>query len=135
MVLAISHKATFWIDHETIYLLTDRGTSLHRRCKVYHRDIFHEVLLVSSECMVTREELPMFVERRILATLLQPNEPKTFLAYWAWELPVNTPGVEYPIGQQVMQGVLVPNMHFEVCLRGPIVRPYPFLPSTDQFIN
>jgi hypothetical protein len=60
----------------------------------------------------------MFVERRILATLLQPNEHKTFLAYWAWELPVNTPGAEYPIGQQVMQGVLVPNMHFEVCLRG-----------------
>jgi hypothetical protein len=85
--------------------------------------------------MVTREELLMFIERRILATLLQPNEPKTFLAYWAWEPPVNTPGAEYPIRQQVMLGVLVPNMHFEICLRGPVVRLYPFLPSMDQFIN
>jgi hypothetical protein len=34
--------------------------------------------------------LPMFIERRILATLLQPYEPKTFLAYWAWILPVFT---------------------------------------------
>jgi hypothetical protein len=48
--------------------------------------------------MVKREELTMFVERRILATLLQPNEPQMFLAYWTWELPMNTPGVEYPIG-------------------------------------
>jgi hypothetical protein len=102
MVLAISHKATFWIDHEIIYLLTDHGSTLHRRCKICHHDTFSEVLLVSSECMVMREELPMFVERRILATLLQPNEPKTFLVYWAWEPPVNIPGAEYPIGQQVM---------------------------------
>jgi hypothetical protein len=41
--------------------------------------------------MVKREELPMFVESNILATLLQPNEPKTILAYRTWELPVNTP--------------------------------------------
>jgi hypothetical protein len=34
-----------------------------------------------------------------------------------------------------MHGVLVPNMHFEVCLHSSVVRPYPFLPSTDQFIN
>jgi hypothetical protein len=24
----------------------------------------------------------------------QPNEPKSFLANWAWELTVNTPGTE-----------------------------------------
>jgi len=48
---------------------------------------------------------------------------------------VNTPAVEYPIHQEVMQGVVVPNMHFEVCLCSSVVCPYPFLPSTDQFIN
>jgi hypothetical protein len=85
--------------------------------------------------MIKREELPMFIKRRILATLLQPNEPKTFLAYWAWILPVNTPSAEYPIRQQVMKGVLVPDMHFEVCLCSPVICPYSFLPSTDQFIN
>jgi hypothetical protein len=58
-----------------------------------------------------------------------------FLAYWAWELPVNTPGAEYPIGQEVMQGVVVPNMHFEACLCSSVICPYAFLPSTDQFIN
>jgi hypothetical protein len=82
-----------------------------------------------------REELSMFVERTILATLLQPNELQSCLAYWAWELPVNIPGTEYPIRQEVMQGVVVPNMHFEVCLCSSVVCPYPFLPSTDQFIK
>jgi hypothetical protein len=85
--------------------------------------------------MVKREELMMFIERRILATLLQLNEPQTFLAYWAWELPMNTPDAEYPIGQEVMQGVVVPNMNFEPCLCSSVVCPYAFLPSTDQFIN
>jgi hypothetical protein len=85
--------------------------------------------------MDKREKLTMFVERRILATLLQPNEPQTFLAYWAWELSVNTPGTKYPIGQEVMQGVVVPNVHFEACLCSSVVYPYAFLPSTDQFIN
>ena len=77
----------------------------------------------------------MFVERRILATLCQPNEHQRSLAYWAWEPPVNTPASENPICRQVMQGVLVPNMHFEVCLCSSIVCPYPYLPSMDQFIN
>jgi hypothetical protein len=85
--------------------------------------------------MVKREELTMFVKRRILATLLLPNELQSNLAYWAWELLVNTPGTEYPIRQKVMQGVVVPNMHFEVSLCSSIVCPYPFLPSTDQFIK
>jgi hypothetical protein len=44
--------------------------------------------------MVRREKLPMFIERRIFATLLQPNEPKGFLANWAWELTMNTPSAE-----------------------------------------
>ena len=66
---------------------------------------------------------------------MQPNEPQTFLAYWAWELPVNTLGAEYPIHQEVLQGVVVLKMHFEVFLCSSIVCPYPFLPSTKQFIN
>jgi hypothetical protein len=32
--------------------------------------------------------------RRIFSTRLQPNEPKSFLANWAWKLTVNTPGAE-----------------------------------------
>jgi hypothetical protein len=85
--------------------------------------------------MIKREELMMFVKRRILATLLLPNELKSYLAYWAWELLVNTPGAKYPIRQKVMQGVVVPNMHFEVSLCSSVVCPYSFLPSTDQFIK
>jgi hypothetical protein len=50
--------------------------------------------------MVKREELSMFVKRRILTTLLQPNELQSCLAYWAWELSMNTPGAEYPIRQE-----------------------------------
>jgi hypothetical protein len=33
------------------------------------------------------------------------------------------------------EGVMVPNMHFEVSLCSSIICPNPFLPSTDQFIN
>jgi hypothetical protein len=44
--------------------------------------------------MVRREKLSMFIKRKIFATLLQPNEPKSFLTNWAWELTVNTPGTE-----------------------------------------
>jgi hypothetical protein len=57
-------------------------------------DTFRKVLDVLSEWMVKREELTMFVERRILVTLLQPNEPQMLLVYWAWELPINTPGAD-----------------------------------------
>jgi hypothetical protein len=121
----ISHKAIFlwiiflsttflWIDHESIYLSMNLGTSHLLRFRVGHLDTFREVLGVLSECMVKREELSMLVERRKLATLLQPNELQCCLAYWAWELPMDTPGAEYPIRQEVMHGVLVPNIHFEV---------------------
>jgi hypothetical protein len=85
--------------------------------------------------MVKRKELSMFVERRILVTLPQPNELQSCLAYWTWKLPVNIPATEYPIRQEVMQGVVVPNMHFEVSLCSSVVCPYPFLPSMNQFIN
>jgi hypothetical protein len=34
-----------------------------------------------------------------------------------------------------MHGVLVPNMHSEVCLCSSVIRPYPFLPGTYQFID
>jgi hypothetical protein len=38
------------------------------------------------------------VYRRMnISTLFKPNEPKSFLANWAWELTVNTLGAEYPI--------------------------------------
>jgi hypothetical protein len=84
--------------------------------------------------MVKREELSMLVERRKLATLLQPNELQCCLAYWAWELPMDTPGAEYPIRQEVMHGVLVPNIHFEVFLCSSVVSPHPIIPSFDQFI-
>ena len=66
----------------------------HPRCRVCHFDTFRKVLDVLSEWMVRREELMMPVKRRILATLLQPNEPHNFLAYWAGELLVDTLGGE-----------------------------------------
>jgi hypothetical protein len=34
-----------------------------------------------------------------------------------------------------MHGVLVPNMHSEVCLCSSVIRPYPFLLGTYQFID
>jgi hypothetical protein len=90
MFHTIAHKVIFlwiiflsftllWIiflrlDHESIYLSMNLGTSHLLRFRVGHRDTFHEVCGVFSECMVKREELSMLVERRELATLLQPNE-------------------------------------------------------------
>src|SRR6185312_7051979 len=71
----------------------------------------------------------MFVELRILATLSQPNEHQCCLAYWTRELPVDTPATEYPIRRQIMQGIVVPNIHSEVFLCSSIV------PSTEKIIN
>jgi hypothetical protein len=74
--LTIPHKTTtFLIGHESIYMSMNLGTSHYLRWRVFHYDTFRKVLDVLSEWMVKREELTMFVERRILATLLQPNEP------------------------------------------------------------
>jgi hypothetical protein len=43
MLLTISHKTTFCIGHEPIYLLTNFGTSHRCRWAVYHYDTFHKV--------------------------------------------------------------------------------------------
>jgi hypothetical protein len=84
MFLTISCKTTFFfIPLESIYLSMNLGTGHHLQWRIYHYDTFHEVLDVLSERMVKREELSMFVERRILATHLQPDEPQSCLAYWA----------------------------------------------------
>jgi hypothetical protein len=48
---------------------------------------------------------------------------------------MNTQGEEWPICREVMHGVLIPNMHFEVFLCTSIVCPYPLLPSMNHFIN
>jgi len=64
------------------------GPSPQAWSRVHHFDTFRKTLNVFSKWMVKREELTMFVERRILATLLQPCEPHNFLTYWAWELPL-----------------------------------------------
>jgi hypothetical protein len=54
MLLTISHKATLWIDEETIFLLTNLGTSPHQTCEVCHCNTFCKVFDVSSEWMVKR---------------------------------------------------------------------------------
>src|SRR6185436_250086 len=72
---------------------------------------------------------------RIFSTLLQLDEHQSCLAYWARELSVNTPAAENPIRWQVMQEIMVPNIHSKVCLCSSIVCPNPFLPSTEQIIN
>ena len=105
------------------------------RGKVQNFDTFREVLLIASEWMVKREELSMFVERRIFPTLPQPYEHQSCLAYWARELSVNTPAAEYPIRRQIMEGIMVPNIHSKVCLCSSIICPNHFLPSTEQIIN
>jgi hypothetical protein len=93
--LTISNKTTFlFIIFESLYLSMDLGTGHYLRCRVGDLNPFPKVLDVSSEWMVKREELTMLVKRRKLATPLQPSEPHSCLAYWAWELPVNTPRAE-----------------------------------------
>jgi len=105
------------------------------RGRVQNFDTFREVLLIASKWMIKIEELSMFVERRIFPTLPQPYEHQSYLAYWARELFVNTPAAEYPIRRQVMQEIMVPNIHSKVFLCSSIVCPNPFLPSTEQIIN
>jgi hypothetical protein len=82
--LTISRKTTFFfIPLQTIYLHMNLSTGHHLRWRICHHDTFREVLRVLSERMVKRKELSMFVKRRILATLLQPDEPQSGLTYWA----------------------------------------------------
>jgi hypothetical protein len=80
MLLTISHETTIFVGHESVYLSTNLGPSPQAWSRVHHFDTFRKALDVFSEWMVKREELMMFVERRILATLLQPCEPHIFLA-------------------------------------------------------
>jgi hypothetical protein len=54
MLLTISLKVTLWFDHETIYVPTNLGAGLNRRCKLCHCDTFGKVLTVQSEWMVKR---------------------------------------------------------------------------------
>jgi hypothetical protein len=80
MLLTISHKTMFLvIDLESIYLSTNRGTGQYLWCRVCNYGTFGKVLHVSSECMVKREELSMFVERRKIATLSQPKDCRVVL--------------------------------------------------------
>jgi hypothetical protein len=44
MLLTISHKTTFWVGHEAIYLLKNFGTSQYCRWAVYHYETFSKVL-------------------------------------------------------------------------------------------
>jgi hypothetical protein len=44
MLLTISHKTAFCIDHKTIYLLTNFGTNHHCMWAIYHYDTFLKVL-------------------------------------------------------------------------------------------
>ena len=72
---------------------------------------------------------------RILAPLSQPNELRSCLACWAWESSVSTPLIEYAICQEVLVGVVVPDIHSEVCLCRSVVRRHHFLPCLDQIID
>jgi hypothetical protein len=44
MLLTISHKTAFCIDHKTIYLFTNFGTNHHCMWAIYHYDTFLKVL-------------------------------------------------------------------------------------------
>jgi hypothetical protein len=134
MFLTISHKTTFWIGHETIYLLMNFGTSHHCRWAICHYDTFRKVLDIWVEWMVRREKLSMFIEWRIFATLLQPNESKSFLARHGNLLWIHQTQNSPYVGKSCMEYWYL-NMHFEVCLHSSVIRSYPLLPSTDQFIN
>ena len=69
--LTISNNTTFlFIIFESLYLSMDLGTGHHLRCRVGDLNPFPEVLDISSEWMVKREELTMLVKRRKLATPL-----------------------------------------------------------------
>ena len=72
-----------------IYCREDRATlvpihigslSEHLRLRIWHYDTFPKVLNVMPKWMVNREELTVLVKRRILATLVEPDELHTILA-------------------------------------------------------
>jgi hypothetical protein len=75
MLNTIPHETnSIFLGDKTIYLSKNLGASHLLWFRVCHYDTFRKVLNVSSECMVRRVELSMFVERGKLATTLQPNE-------------------------------------------------------------
>jgi hypothetical protein len=81
MFLTIPRKTIVsFIELESIYLSMNLSTGQHPGWRVCHHDTFGEVLGVLSERMVKRQELSMLVERRILATLLQPDKSHSCLA-------------------------------------------------------
>jgi hypothetical protein len=79
---------------ESLYLGKDFDGAPNLWIGVGDLNTFREVLFISSQFMVLGQELMMFVERRILATLGQPGEHHICLACWARELPMNTPRAE-----------------------------------------
>ena len=46
-----------------------------------------------------------------------------------------TPPTENAIRWEVMQRVVVPHIHSEVCLCHSVIRPHPFLPCFDKLID
>ena len=90
----------------------NRCTHHYLQCGICNYDTFCEAPNVLPKRMVSMEELSMFVERRILTPFPQPNELQSYLTCWAWELSVSTPATEYPIRWEVMQGVVVLDIHF-----------------------
>jgi hypothetical protein len=95
VVGTIPFKTTIiFINFKSLYLGKDVGRALLPRDGVMYLNTFHEVLFILSQFMVLRQELMMFVERRILATLFQLGEHHIFLACWARELPMHTPHAE-----------------------------------------
>ena len=68
-----------FLGHESLYLIMNLSSE-HLRLRIYHYDTFPKVLNVMPEWMVNREELTVLVKRRILATLLEPDELHTILA-------------------------------------------------------
>jgi hypothetical protein len=69
--LTIYNKTTFlFIIFESLYLSMDLVTDHHLRCRVCELNPFPEVLDISSEWMVKREELTILVQRRKLANPL-----------------------------------------------------------------
>src|SRR3954471_12493168 len=96
-----------------------------RCCRVFDNFTFHEILLVFSKWMVHRQELSMQVKAGILSTRRQPMKLKSCFALWAWEPSMHTPGNKKRKCQQIMQGVLVPNIHLKVLfLRCIVLTPF-----------
>jgi hypothetical protein len=92
MLLTISHKSTFWIGHEPIYLLTNFGTSHHYRWAVVTTTTLVKFLMSrrngwsggrNCRCLSNNEYLPPFFNQMNLRASLQTgheNLPRTHQA-------------------------------------------------------